>query len=159
MHHCGEPKTARANAELFETEFGHDHLVDEDAGEDDIGAFPGHAGDGFALAQGQAPEKFSLSANAFKAERGAIDFVAVKIVHPAGDAGEDAGGAAGADEQDGAGFLLEGGFELRADFAAQKDIEPVVRGLEFLFGWAVAVGKFFHQADGAERETLGEPDL
>ena len=96
----GGAQATGADAQFGEAELLHYGFVDGGAVEDDIGAVGGQAGYRAAGGEGKAPEVFAVTGDVGEGEADGFDAFAVKADHAGGDAGEDGGGAAGADEQE-----------------------------------------------------------
>ena len=130
VHHRREAQAARADAELFETEFLHHRLVNQDAGQNHVRAQFRQAGDFLALGQRQAPQMFPVGRDLFAAQNRAFDSFAVKAVQFFLDAREDARRAARADQLNFAGrgtglcLAAQGRFKLRTDFDVAENFSP-----------------------------------
>ena len=155
VHYRREAQAAGADAEQFEAELFHYHLVNHDAGEDHVGAQLGQAGDFLAVSERQTPEPFSVRFHLLQAEARGLHAFAVIAVEFRFHARENARRAAGADELNpgglGISFAAQRGFEFGADFGLQEIFQPVAAGSEFTARRRVAVRKFFKQSHRTER--------
>src|ERR1035437_5054496 len=160
VHHRRESQAAGADAEQFEAELFHHHFVNQNAGEDHVGARLWQADDFLAFSERQTPEPFSVRFHLLQAEARGLHAFAVIAVELRFHARENARRAAGADELNpggpGISFAAQRGFEFGADFTLQEIFQPVAAGSEFTTRRWVAVRKSFQQSHRTERETVRE---
>ena len=89
-------------------------------GEDNVRAVGRQANDFLPFGQGHLPLGLQMTADALQGGRGRFNFVAVKSVNPPLDAGQDCGGAARADQQNGALAGGQGRLEKGHHFVFKK---------------------------------------
>ena len=143
---------------MLEAKFLHHGFVNQNPREDHIRAVFGQAGNFPPFRQRQPPEIFPVGDDLFQGQNHAFNFFAVESIQLLFHTGENAGGAAGADETDGAGFfpLLQGWFEQRPDLGVKQVLHPVAASEKFSLCRWVADGKFLHESHRAERKAVGK---
>src|SRR6266404_2111501 len=127
MKHRCKAQATGADAQLGKTKLIHDRLVNDRAGQNDIGSAGGQANDLFALLQGRSPQIFDMPLHPRATQTNRLDPSAVIAFHLAFEARENGRRSARADQ---AGLWVATTLFLPAATARQRgDRErPGVRG-------------------------------